>query len=162
LPILGQLTLQESSAQLAETRSRPVQEGRRLPIAPNFRRGSQGAVTDIHSRYRRIVGDLPAQGRLVILRLVVRKFRCVRPDCPRRIFCERLSRQGNVAILQPCLARWPAAAAHRPNFFVGVPRRGHGCRGLGDGKVERRRPAFACSVRRPFSSGLCSPLERPS
>ena len=35
----------------------------------------------------------------------------------------------------PGLARWlAAAAAHRPNFFVGVPRRGHGGRGLGGRK----------------------------
>ena len=51
-----------------------------------------GAASDrVHSRYRRTVADLPAQGRGVVLRLVVRRFRCIRPDCPRRIFCERLA-----------------------------------------------------------------------
>jgi transposase len=50
-----------------------------------------GTASDrIHSRYRRTVADLPAQGRLVALRLVVRRFRCGCPDCPRRIFWERL------------------------------------------------------------------------
>jgi transposase len=44
----------------------------------------------IHGRYRRTVADLPAQGRVVVLRLLVRKFRCLKPDCQRRIFCERL------------------------------------------------------------------------
>jgi transposase len=44
----------------------------------------------VHSRYRRTVADLPCQGRPVALRLVVRKFRCTHPGCPRRIFCERL------------------------------------------------------------------------
>jgi len=44
----------------------------------------------VHSRYRRTVADLPLQGRLVALRLAVRRFRCVKPDCPRDIFCERL------------------------------------------------------------------------
>ncbi len=51
-----------------------------------------GTASDrVHSRYRRTVADLPAQGRGVVLRLVVRRFRCLRPDCPRRIFCERLA-----------------------------------------------------------------------
>jgi transposase len=50
-----------------------------------------GTASDrVHSRYRRSVADLPSQGRVVDLRLVVRKFRCSRADCPRRIFCERL------------------------------------------------------------------------
>lgn len=44
----------------------------------------------VHSRYRRTVADLPLQGRFVALRLLVRRFRCTRPDCPRDIFCERL------------------------------------------------------------------------
>jgi len=43
-----------------------------------------------HSHYRRTVADLPLQDRLVILRLVVRRFRCVNPGCSRAIFCERL------------------------------------------------------------------------
>lgn len=50
-----------------------------------------GTASDrLHSRYRRTVADLPAQGRVVVLRLWVRKFRCRKPDCPQRIFCERL------------------------------------------------------------------------
>jgi transposase len=37
------------------------------------------------------VADLPFPGRSVALRRVVRKFRCLQRDCPRRIFfCERL------------------------------------------------------------------------
>jgi transposase len=43
----------------------------------------------VHARYRRTVADLPGQGRAVALRLLVRKFRCTRADCPRAIFCER-------------------------------------------------------------------------
>jgi transposase len=50
----------------------------------------QTASDRIHSRYRRTVADLPAQGRVVVLRLLVRKFRCLKPDCQQRIFCERL------------------------------------------------------------------------
>src|SRR5215472_7225000 len=44
----------------------------------------------VHSRYRRTAADLPLRGRHVALRLVVRRFRCARPDCPQQIFCERL------------------------------------------------------------------------
>jgi transposase len=44
----------------------------------------------VHSRYRRTVADLPSHDRPVALRLVVRRFRCARPDCTRAVFCERL------------------------------------------------------------------------
>lgn len=50
-----------------------------------------GTLADrVHSRYRRTVADLPCQDRPVVLRLVVRRFRCRQPDCPQAIFCERL------------------------------------------------------------------------
>src|SRR6516162_11040868 len=50
-----------------------------------------GTASDrVHSRYRRTIADLPYQQRLFIVRLLVRRFRCARPDCPQRIFCERL------------------------------------------------------------------------
>jgi transposase len=44
----------------------------------------------LHSRYRRTVADLPCQDRPVALRLMVRRFRCSRSDCPQVVFCERL------------------------------------------------------------------------
>jgi hypothetical protein len=44
----------------------------------------------LHSRYRRTGTDLPCPERSVILRLIVRRFRCVNPACPRVIFCERI------------------------------------------------------------------------
>jgi len=44
----------------------------------------------VHSHYTRTIADLPAHDRPVALRLVVRRFRCANPDCPRAIFCERL------------------------------------------------------------------------
>lgn len=44
----------------------------------------------VHSRYERVLADLPAHGRSVILRVQARRFRCVWPDCPRRVFAERL------------------------------------------------------------------------
>src|SRR5947199_10490803 len=44
----------------------------------------------IHSSYERTVADVPCGGRLVTLALTVRKFVCHAPDCPRKIFTERL------------------------------------------------------------------------
>jgi transposase len=45
----------------------------------------------LHSHYRRTVADLPWGGRSVRLSLLVRRFRCWAPECPRRIFAERLA-----------------------------------------------------------------------
>lgn len=47
-------------------------------------------ATRIHSRYTRVVADLPCAGQRVQLILHVRKFFCERPECPRKIFTERL------------------------------------------------------------------------
>jgi hypothetical protein len=44
----------------------------------------------VHSHYRRTVADLPCRDRRFVVRLLVRRFRCIAPGCPRRIFCERL------------------------------------------------------------------------
>lgn len=44
----------------------------------------------IHSRYQRLIADLPCAGRNVILALTLRKFVCGTPGCPRKIFTERL------------------------------------------------------------------------
>ena len=48
------------------------------------------ATARLHSHYRRTVADLPWSGRRVKLLLSVRKFRCSKIGCPRRIFTERL------------------------------------------------------------------------
>ncbi len=48
----------------------------------------------LHSRYERTLGDLPWQGRPVVLRVQARRFRCHHPACPRQTFAERL---GDVA-----------------------------------------------------------------
>lgn len=48
------------------------------------------ATARLHSHYRRTVADLPWSGCRVRLLLSVRKFRCPRIGCPRRIFTERL------------------------------------------------------------------------
>jgi transposase len=44
----------------------------------------------VHSRYTRRLDDLPCLGRSVRLQVAVRRFVCPQPDCPRRIFSERL------------------------------------------------------------------------
>lgn len=44
----------------------------------------------VRSRYTRRLDDLPCLGRRVRLQVVVRRFVCPQPDCPRRIFAERL------------------------------------------------------------------------
>lgn len=44
----------------------------------------------LHSHYRRTLTDLPWSGRSIRLWLRVRRFRCSSPECPRRIFAERL------------------------------------------------------------------------
>jgi len=47
-------------------------------------------ATRQHSRYTRILADLPCQGRIASLQVQARRFRCDNPRCPRRIFAERL------------------------------------------------------------------------
>jgi transposase len=44
----------------------------------------------IHSHYGRTVADLPCHDRRFVLRLLVRRFRCIDASCPQHIFCERL------------------------------------------------------------------------
>ena len=43
-----------------------------------------------HSCYCRCLQDLPWQGLTVQLIVVARRYRCRNPDCPRKVFCERL------------------------------------------------------------------------
>ena len=44
----------------------------------------------VHSRYTRMLADLPWQGRRLRLQLGVRRFFCAIADCPRKIFAERI------------------------------------------------------------------------
>lgn len=46
--------------------------------------------TRVHSRYRRVVADLPWAGIPARMLLWSRRFLCETLDCPRRIFTERL------------------------------------------------------------------------
>src|SRR5260221_3599488 len=48
-----------------------------------------GMAERIHSRYTRRVADLPCAGQQVTLLLMVRKFFCPNPACPRTIFAEQ-------------------------------------------------------------------------
>ena len=50
----------------------------------------------IHSRYRRVIADVPCGSQQVRLHLEVRKFFCRTATCPRTIFTERLP-----ALVQP-------------------------------------------------------------
>jgi transposase len=50
----------------------------------------QQPATRLHSRYRRVVKDLPCAGQRVRLILSVRKFFCDAADCMRKVFAERL------------------------------------------------------------------------
>ena len=57
-----------------------------LPRCPDCAKISHS----LHSRYHRRLQDLPWQGLSVRLRLKVRRFRCRNPECPRKVFTERL------------------------------------------------------------------------
>lgn len=48
----------------------------------------------LHSRYPRVLHDLPWQGRPATIRIAARRFRCLNPACARKTFAERL---GSVA-----------------------------------------------------------------
>ncbi len=47
-------------------------------------------ATHVHSRYQRMIADVPSGGRQVVLSLLVRKFFCQNNQCLRLIFAERL------------------------------------------------------------------------
>lgn len=56
------------------------------PLCPNCNQPS----TSLHSRYQRIIADLPWHGIAVKIRLNTRKFRCRNTLCRQKIFCDRL------------------------------------------------------------------------
>jgi hypothetical protein len=49
------------------------------------------SASNIHSRYVRTIADLPIAGKIVVLELHVRRFRCRNPGCSRHIFYERFN-----------------------------------------------------------------------
>jgi transposase len=60
-----------------------------VSACPNCR----GPSKHVHSRYRRVLADLPSHGRAVRIELSARRFRCAVPDCPTRIFVERFAQE---------------------------------------------------------------------
>jgi transposase len=40
----------------------------------------EGVSSQVHSRYTRTLSDLPVAGRRVVIRVSVRRFRCVEPE----------------------------------------------------------------------------------
>ena len=50
----------------------------------------EGVSSRVHSRYTRTLSDLPVAGRRVVITVSVRRFRCVGPECPTKVFAERL------------------------------------------------------------------------
>jgi hypothetical protein len=73
------------------------------------RPGSDSAVcptcghhsNSVHSRYQRLLSNLPSQGKLVRLKVLARRFRCLLADCHQRIFVKRLE----VAVARPFARR---------------------------------------------------------
>jgi transposase len=63
-----------------------VSSGTRRSVCPLCGRGS----SRVHSRYSRMVSDLPWHGISVELEVRARRFFCDEPSCKRKIFCERL------------------------------------------------------------------------
>jgi transposase len=63
----------------------------------------------VHSRYRRVVEDLPSCGRRVRVGLTIRRFRCGTADCPRRTFAEQVA--GVTAPHRPRVRRLEAVLA---------------------------------------------------
>lgn len=80
---------------LQVTRVLPTPEQVTIEASP---RPSSAACPDcgvtsrrVHSHRRRVLHDLPWQGRPVTIRLTARRFRCRNPACPRHTFVERLT-----------------------------------------------------------------------
>ena len=53
----------------------------RSPLSASVCPACGCASSRVHSRYRRIVADLPAHGHEVTIEISVRRFRCVEADC---------------------------------------------------------------------------------
>ena len=62
----------------------------RSPSKTSFCPSCGRASSRVHSRYQRTLIDLPAHGRTVEIKVMVRRFRCARPICSQTIFAERL------------------------------------------------------------------------
>src|SRR5690349_11876789 len=73
------------------------------------------ASTRVHSHYSRTPRDLPLVGYALRLVLHVRRFRCLRPDCPTVTFAERL-----VGLLAPSAQRTLRLTSALHNLGLGL------------------------------------------
>src|SRR3954468_1008082 len=73
--------------------------------------GCGTAARRVHSRYQRLLGDLPMAGWTVRLRLQARRFRCDATDCRRHVFTERF----NPDVLAPWARRTSRLDELRPS-----------------------------------------------
>ena len=64
--------------------------GARAAAATGLCPACGAASARVHSRYSRVLVDLPSCGRPVRVRLSVRRFRCANPACERRTFAEQV------------------------------------------------------------------------
>jgi transposase len=78
-------------------------------VCPECQRQS----THVHSHYTRHLTDLPIGGLPVLLHLVVRRFRCLNPRCPRQTFAEQL-----IPIVAPYARR--TSALRRALEWIGL------------------------------------------
>ncbi len=73
----------ETTADKITVLARPTSETAACPSCTQISKS-------IHSRYERSLSDLPSDGRAVLIKIRVRRFRCRQADCPQRVFAERL------------------------------------------------------------------------
>ena len=115
----------------------------------------EGASSRMHNRYTRALSDLPVAGRRVVIRVSVRRFRCVGPECRTKIFAKRLEpnlaaayarRRGSAPTRSAWRPAWHRCAGteplcgassnragtppatpwgHPPTWPLSVPRRAH-------------------------------------
>lgn len=91
-----------------------VASGSRCPLCA---RGS----SRVHSRYFRVVSDLPWHGISVTLLVRARRFFCDEVSCERRIFCERLS---DVAARARKTSRWKGRSWRSSWRWADAPEQG--------------------------------------
>jgi transposase len=84
----------ESAADALIIVARPASMSAACPTCGHF-------SDSIHSRYQRLLSDLPSQGKPVRIKALARRFRCVLSNCRQRIFVERLE----VAVTRPFARR---------------------------------------------------------
>jgi transposase len=60
----------------------------------------------VHSRYTRLLADLPWMGHAVHLKLHLRRFFCENPDCQRKIFAERVRRCALIPLVGGVQHHW--------------------------------------------------------